>query len=529
MRIRHLAWIVTLSAGACGGSCAGNTNGTDDPPPPPPPAMRTKAYVSVDGDDAADGSEVTPFNTIARALDDDADIVIVRPGIYVEPEITIARRVSVEGEYGAVLTGRVLVANDDVRWQRVDVMGGMSINLAERVVVSTATISPGTRDDTISIGSGSATLEGLVLKCGPETCVQVTTSTASLSAVTMSPVNASKRGLRAESSSVAVSTVEVRGTTIAQLQASGGSWMRVRGAKLDGAMGSGLVALSSRVLADDVFASGANRFGFLAQTATVTLRGAQLGAAVAITAGVQGGNVSVFDSVMTGSREGTLSVSAWRDQRPTVRLSRTRVEHGRYEGASVSSGTLRVEGGRFVGDATAPDTVMNADAIVASGIETVLEIDGATIEDTAGTAILGTSHLRATITATIARPRLTGIFFENVRVHPVVVRAGRVSGCVRESGIVALDSERVRVEGVTITGCAEAGVLAGEDSDIAVVGARAVDNAGFGYAAFGGSTLRLSGSSARGSAWATFSTCADGAAVVDAGGNQLSGPTTECP
>ncbi len=528
MRIRHIAWIITLSAGACGGSCAGTTNGVDERPPPPPESQ-TKSYVATTGGDAADGSEATPFKTIGRALDGDADVVIVRPGIYVEPDVTIARRVSVEGEFGAVLAGQVLIANDDVRWQRVDVMSGISINLAERVVVSTATISPGTRDDTISVASGSASLEGLVVKCGPETCVQATTSTAALSAVVMSPATASKRALRAESSSVAVSTVEVTGTTIAQLQASGGSWMRVRGAKLRGAMGSGLVALSSRVLADNVEVTGANRFDVLAQTATVTLRGAQLDRAVAITAGVQGGRVSVFDSTLAGSPEGTLSISAWRDLRPTVRLVRTRVAHGRFEGVLHGAGTLRVQGGTFVGDASAPDTVTNADAILANGIETVLEVDGATFEDTAGTAILGTNHLRATITATITRPRLTGVFFESARVNPIVIRDGRIDGCVRESGIVLLDAERVRVEGVRVTGCAEAAVLAGEESIVDVVGARSIDNAGFGYAAFGASTIRLSRSTARGSAWATFSTCADGAAVVDAGGNELSGPTTECP
>lgn len=527
MRVRHVAFFVTLGAGACGGSCAGTTNGVDERPPPV--ETQTKSYVSTEGDDNADGSEATPFRTIMRALAGDADVVVVRPGVYVEPEVAVARKVSVEGERGSVLAGHVLVANDDVRWSRVDVMGGISITLASNVEVTTATIGAGTREDTISVASSRASLSELVLKCGAETCVQATTSTASLTSVVMAPENASKRGVRAETSSVSVADVEVRGTSISQLQASGGSWMRVRGAKLNAAGGNALVALRSTMLADDVTTSGSTQLGFLTQSSTVTLRGSTIGASTTLTAGVQAGRVTILDSTLEGSPEGTLNLAAWRDDKPTVRLVRTTLAHGARVGVLQSTGTLIVEGGRFVGDPNAPAAIESADAIVATGMDSRLMIRGATFEDTAGTAILGTRHLAATITATISRPRLTGIFIEEARVFPVRILGGRIEGCQRESGLVLLDVEGARVEGLTVTGCPEAGVLTGEEAEVEVVGVRAIDNAGFGYGAFGGSTIRLRSSVARGSAWATFSTCGDGAQVIDAGGNQLSGPTTECP
>lgn len=534
MRARLLALSITsLAAAACAGSCAGSSNGGDDqpPPPPPPPTPSTRAYVSLQGNDSADGSEATPFRTIGKALTTNRDEIVVGPGTYTEPELTVARSVDIVGDDsgGAILDGHLLIASGDVSVERLNVLGGVAINIADGVRVASATIAHGLKDDTVDIGSSVVTLENLSVVCGVETCVQVTTSTASIRNLSMTSTMQSKRGLRVESASVAASGVRSSTMNAAQVQAGGGSTLVLRDAVLTDSEGSGLVAIGgANVLADNLRVSGQRRFSVLSQEANVVVRGSELSRADQITVGVQGGELSIFDTIVHGSAEGAFNIGARGDNDPTVRLMRGEVRHGAWPGVLQSRGRLYVEGTRFTGDPAAPAQVETADAIASAGMDTQLVVRGATFTTPAGAGILLRQHVSATVTATITGPRTTGVVVDVARVNPIVI-SGRIEDCARESGVATFDAELITVQDLLVSGCTEAGVLAGADSTLDVRRVRAIDNPGFAFAAFGGSIVRLSGSTARGSQWATFATCADGARVEDEGGNQLEGATTDCP
>ena len=114
-------------------------------------------------------------------------------------------------------------------------------------------------------------------------------------------------------------------------------------------------------------------------------------------------------------------------------------------------------------------------------------------------------------------------------VGPVTLSGLVVTGCRAGSGVVALRSEEVIVEGGSVRGCSEAGYLSGSESTLLVRGASAIDDQEYGFAAFGGSTLTLERSRASGARWAAFASCGDGARIEVGEDVQLDGQVVTCP
>lgn len=495
--------------------------------PPPPPEV---AYVSPDGGDLADGTEASPFATLARALRSGRPRIVLLPGVFPEPEVVVSREVIIEGaERGrAVLDGHLFVSGAEVTVRRLEVTGGIATHLARGLSVEGATVAAGAKDDALSLVSSVARLEDLALECGPETCLQATSATVSAARVRARATRPSKRIFRVETSSVSLRDVELVGGGVAQLQAGLGSHLYVRGATLSDSAGSGLAAVrDAEVVAERIRVRGARRMSLLVQRAVATVIDSELGSTPELTVGVTGGDLTVRTSTVHGSAGGALSLSANGGVRAEVLLQDSLLRHLERDGAQVSGGTLTVRGGRFVGDGRPGDGP--GDAIVAHGDDARVHVEGARFERPRNFAVVLNGDAVGTITATVSDAGRGGVLIDDVAVAPVRLEGLVVVGCREGSGVVALRTPAVEVVGGRVTGCAEAGYLAGAGTRMTIRGATATGNLQYGFAAFGGSTVVLEHARASGSRWAAFASCGEGARVEVGEGVELSGKTALCP
>ncbi len=509
-------------------SCASSNGGPDDKPPPTGPAT---VYVSPRGDDQAAGTREAPFRTIAHALTiSGAQAIALSPGEYVEGELTISRRIAVLGpeEGGAVLTGRVRITADEVVLSRADVLRGIDVSHAKGVVIDNLSIRPGEGNDALGISSSTATLTDLSITCGPETCVQITTSTVSARTLRLSGDSSAKRGLRAETSSVTVHGGEISGTNTNQVLASTRTKMTITDVALNGALGVGLAAVKdTHLVAERVRITAAAKMGLLASGSRVIGRDVFIGSAAGIGVGVTGADCDLIGVSIDPMGDSSITVAALFGRESQLRLMGGHIRHGAKSGVAIAAGDVTITGTRFTGDPSA--TTDSGDAIIAAGPAAILRVISAQIETPAGSGVSMTNNASGTITATISRPKVAGVFIEGVAGVPLSIEGSRIERCKSESGIAIFNSTEINVSRTRVLGCPEAGVLAGQGSTVNVRRSSFVDNAQWGLSAFGGTTIEVSDSFVSGSKWATLATCGDGSSIDDAGGNKFFGPVTACP
>lgn len=517
-----LVLALTVTAG-----CTRNGGPMEIFTPPPPPEV---AYVSPDGGDLADGTENAPFATLRRALQTDRPRIVMLPGVFPEPEVNVSRSVRIEGTVDgrAVLEGHLFISAPDVVVRRLDVTDGIATHLAAGLIVASATISAGKKDDALSLVSTRIRLEDLLLRCGPETCLQATTATVVGARIRARAVDASKRIVRVETSSATLEGLTLIGGSITQLQAERDSHVTVRSSTLSDGQGNGLAAVSKAVLeVRDTHVSGARRLSLLVNRARARVRSSRLRGTADLTAGVAGGHLVVQSSTLSASPNGTLSISANFGEPGHVELRGGVLEHLDQDGVLVSQGTLVVEGTRFEGDGRpGGDT---GDAILASSPEARVEVRSAHFVRPRNFAVVFNADATGTVTATVTEPGAGGVLVDDVAIEPVVLRDLVVEGCRTGSGVVALRAPRIDVEGGRVRGCAEAGYLAGTQSNLHIRGARAIDNTEYGFAAFGGSAVHLESSRASGGRWAAFASCGDGSRIDVGDDVELEGQVATCP
>lgn len=493
----------------------------------PPPKLDV-AYVSPDGGDAAEGTEEAPFASLARALRTDRSKVVLLPGTFPEPQVVVSRAVRIEASAPgqAILDGHLFISASEVSVAGVNVTGGVGVHLAHDVVISSATVAYGLKDDAVSVVSSEVRLVDLHLSCGPETCLQVTTSTVDVSNVVARADAGSKRVVRVESSRATVRRLMTFGGDITQLQASLHSSLRVTTATLAGSGGSGLAALQDSLLeADDVHVIAARRAGCLVQRARAQVANSTFDAQTGQGVALSGAHLTLRSSTVTPARDGALQVAGYSGQPSRLELVGGVVQHGEHSGVLVSGGLVHVDGTRFEGAGEGTDV----DAILATGLGNRVEVVRATFLRPPGFAVAVHQDALATVTATVIEPGLGGVLVDDVAVDKVFVTGMVVRGCRQGSGVVALQSPMVEVQGGRVEGCVEAGYLAGEGSGVVVRGARAVGNTQYGFAAFGGSSMSLEAVQASGSRWAAFAACGDGSQVVADAESVLEGATVLCP
>ncbi len=518
----------TLALGVCLmlAGCAKNGGPMDFMAPPPPPDV---AYVSPDGGDLADGTENAPFASLRRALETDRSRIVLFPGRYAEPDIVVSRAVQIEGPTvgKAVLDGHLFIAASQVTIRRLDITNGLALHLVHDVEVQSATIAAGAHDDALSVVSSRAQFRNLWLTCGEQTCVQTTGSTAAFNRIEAWARPDSKRIIRVETSSVVIQNLYAEGGSNSQLQASAQSTLQVRGATLAHSLGNGLVALKdSKVHAYRVTVVRPSSFALLVQKSEVTVQDSHFDAGGALTVGVTGGRLQIRSSTITAAVEGALSLSQNSGRSAQVTLRGGVIDHGAYDGVLVTGGRLQAFGTHFRGSGPPSD---HGDAIVAHGVGAELELRGIQIVGPAGFGVVVNADATAIINGTITEPGRGGVLIDDVAVQAIVLRDLVVSGCRNGSGVTAWNTPDVQVQGGSVTGCDEAGYLAGQSTTMTIRGARAIGNREYGFAAFGGSLVRLQDSAASGSRWSTFASCGDGARIEIDDNVELTGQSVTCP
>lgn len=509
-------------------SCAGSSGAPDQPPI----LIPSTVFVAPTGNDATGaGTREAPFKTIAHALTiKDATEIALAPGQYVEGELGVSKRIAILGpeEGGATITGHVRITADEVVLSRVDVLRGVELSRVRGVVIDHLAIKAGEYDDALAISSSSASLLELVLSCGPETCVQVTTSTITARGVKLTGDGNSKRGLRAETSSVTVHGAELRGTSTNQVLANDRTQMTITDSVFIDAQGTGLNATkNSNLVGDRLRVENASRFGMLFASSRVIVRDSTIGSSAGSGVGVTGGDVDLLNLNVELNQQGALTVSAQGERESLVRLSGGTIRHGNKNAILLNAGDLTINGTRFTGDAKGPTD--DGDAILAHGPTAILRVMSATLETPAGFGISITNNASATVTATITGPKVGGVYVEGVAGVPVTIEGTRVERCGSGTGVVVFDSTEVMVSKTRVHACGEAGVLAGQNATVTVRRSGFTNNVQYGLAAFGSATIEVSDSTASGSRWATFATCGDGSSIEDGGGNKFAGPVTTCP
>lgn len=510
-------------------SCSGSRT-HDGPPPIVGPST---VYVSPDGDDSAAGTAAAPLRTLGHALEvETAERIVVASGRYVEPEVIIARPVTIAcpSEAPAVLEGTLVFHGRDATVARLDIQGGVRLEGAEQVSLLGGTISAGSLADTIRAQGARARLEDLVIACGLETCLSVEGSTLSITRTQIKGEPVSKRGLRVETSSVTLREVVGSGTNIGLIQAGTGGRLRIVGAQLSGFTGTALTGINgARIEAERVTIGEVRQSGVILSLADARFTGLTIGPVVTagVGIGVQGSYVEVRGLDLTSGGQSGVIVNNHRERSAAVTIDGGVIRHGATLGVNLGQGRLVLKNLRFEGDPTAAQD--GEDAILAAGELAELEAEALTIDGPAGFGIGIYTNALAQVNAVITRPRIGGINVEDTAGESIRLHGLKVSGCKTGSGVVAQNAVGIVLEDSEISGCIEAGLLAGDRSRLAVRNSRFLDNRQYGVAAFGGTEIQISGSSARGSKWAIFATCADGSGVIDEGGNQFVGPTTMCP
>lgn len=497
------------------------------PPPPPPPL---ELWVSPSGNDQNAGTEQSPLLTIAAALAKSATKIALMPGGH-PGEVRLDRAVELRGASGgvALLLGHVSVIADQVSIEGVSLAAGLSVFQAKEVRIRRGRIEAGPKDEAVAIQGAQAQLAELELSCGPETCLEVATSTVELHQLRILASSETKRGARIETSSVTAHELDFEGGSVSQLQLGRGAKVTLSRSTLKDGRGTGLSALrGARLDGDQIEVLNARSIGAVFQVSQVVLRRLTVGPGPALAVGVSGGELTLDDPILHAGIDGALNLAAYLDQAPKVSLSGGEVRHGNKGGIYSGSGQLRVRGTTFKGTVD-PNSPTPADAISGTGLGSKIEVEGARFESPSGFAVAFFSDAGGTVTATITGPGQGGVYAEGIAAASVVVRDSRIEGCLNGSAVVGFDIRDLTVRGLRAQGCREAAVLAGQGARVLVERTTAIDNPLYGYAAFGGAVLRVGRSSARGSKWALYASCADGADIEDLGGNQFTGATVRCP
>jgi hypothetical protein len=490
------------------------------------PAAVDVAFVSPDGDDSAPGTRESPLRTVGRGLSEGFGHLMLLRGVHSEGSFTVDRPVLVEGEEGAFIEPAVRLVGGRIQLRGLWVFGGVVADGADDLEIRTATITPGSAAHAFQIDGGSARLTAVTLECGPETCLRSVEAVVSIDGCrATATATATRRVLHFEGGEVVVRRAVVRGGAIAGLQVDGSADATVSASSIEEGWNGLAVLGGATAFVQDVVVERAVKTSLLLSNASADVVGGRYEATRDLTIGIAGGRAHLRDLSVAGSGFGTFSVGPSFGVSSEVDLDGGVIEHGAKSALLVSGSEVFVLGTRFLG---VPDTAGD-DAVIANGTDARLRISGATFEAPGGVGVGFYGGASGTVSATIARPRLGGIIVDgSTLAEDVTIEGAVIEDCSEGSGITLQGATSTMIDRVRVERCREAGVVA-IGARGAIRSSRIVDNIQIGVAAFGGGVLTVAGTTIAGSPVATFATCEDGARVDLLEGNDVTGPTTDCP
>lgn len=483
-------------------------------------------YVDTQGDDRDPGSPEAPFQTLARALRERTAEIRVGPGSYPMGRLLLTRPIRIVAtSTGTTLRGRVSVSGSDIAMRGLTLQGSLEVTHSRDFQLDGVTMLPEQTDDTVAMVRSTGRLEDTVIRCAPQTCMQVRTSTVVIRGLRLEAPTDTRRGLRISRSRVDIENLEARGTRVAHLQAEMRSVVNVSGARLTEARGYAVVAvIDSMVDLANVETASIADGALFAQTATVVATSSRLSASGQHTIHGSGAMIRLIDSRVKSASASAIRAEPF-DEWPTeLYITNGTIDHRDRSGIHGTSSLVEVRATRFLGRHGG----RQGNAIQLEGPQAKAAITDVEIDTPAGVGIDLRQDAVATVTATITAPSLGGIRIDDVLSGPVTILDSRISDCKSGSAVRVLDSANVRIRRSLLTGCPEAGLLAGDRAGVRVTRSAIRANGKYGIAAFGGAQVWVSTSTVGGSPWGIFSACTDKARVVDGGENHITSRRGTC-
>lgn len=530
----HVAALIVCAAllvgGLAGAGCSSTR--TPDSTNPDAPAPHSRVVVSPTGDDEASGDDAHPFRTLGRAVAHEGVTAIdVLPGTYTET-LTLTRDVELTAREQATLDGVLTVREGAVSITRLDLGRGLLAERTPRLALTDLRVSAAPEaTEAARLTAVTAVLRGVSMVCGSETCLETSGSTLSIERLRLTHgATAAKRGLRAETSSVTIRGLVTSGASNVDVQVNLQSHLTLLDAELVDVVGNALaVQGGSTLTARRLTIRGTSRVAVLLSASDADVRAIELGplAPSATGLGIEGGRVTIADSRFVRAGGTAIAVNDHRTRPADVRLERVVIDHGRGTALNHGQGQVTLSGSTLRGDEAA--TTDGEDSVTVSGETADLVIEDTSIDASTAYAVGVYNNAGARISARITRPRLGGVLFERTAGADLRLTGTTITDCKQGSGVAVVDALGLEADQLEVQRCPEAGLLVGAASDAVVRRSRFVDNRQYGLAAFGRSTITLSGSEARGSKWVAFASCADGSVITDGGGNTLTGAKSLCP
>ncbi len=490
-------------------------------------------YVGPGGKNVHPGTLAEPLRTITYAIEKrNAAVVHLLPGAYAEKELLITQPVKIVGDLSgsSTISGHVFINAPGVELSHIYVVEGVALNMAEDIVIDSSTIAAGAKDEALSIVSSQAQLSHLLLLGGPEAALQITTSSVSAESLEVRGQELCKYGIRIESGDLRAKNSTVSAMGVASIQVGLKAQLTLSQSLLKDAAVTGLAALSqSQVELRSTTIQNAGKIALSGQNSGIEIVSSTLTASREHTLKVLGGKTELSRSYLEASLEGAIWVDRHRQAIPKLDVIGSTISHPSRTAIVHRAGPLKIQDSYFFTGKDSQVSEQNP-AILSEGIDSKLDVSRSNFVSSPGSAIVLRNEAHGVVrSSTISGPGTNGILIEGQSLDPILLEDLRVQDCRQGSAVKILQSRTTVARKLHLSGCFNAGILIGEESEARVEASLASDNGKYGFAAFGGALLTLQGSQARGSKWASFASCGDNAHVVDEGANLLRGATCNCP
>ena len=520
-----VAAAVMLATGVLGGCSLFKKAPVVPPPPPPPPPP--VAYVDARGDDRDPGTAEAPVRTLAQALKVGEPTIEIRPSTHDIGRIFITRPVSIVATAtGTVLRGAIFVSSPGVRIEGVEIIGGLEAAQSDDLTVRDVVVrADGAREEAVALVHSAGRFERVRIDCASEACLQVTTSTVTMSDLTLVAAANTKRGFRASSARALLENLSVRGTRIAQLQADLGASVEIRRGQFRDAEGSAIVAvLGSTVTLTEVETASVAKTALFAQSSTVTATDCRLSAVEQSALSVSGARVHLADSQVTAGAASAVEVKAFEGRDGELRIERSTVRHSDGPGVVANDSRLIATATEFIGR----NGPRGGDAILLRGPRTQAQLTDVRIIEPAGHGVAVVNDAAATINGTITGAVKGGVYIQEVYGHAVELRGADIRDCQGGAAVEVVSATNVRIDDSRLQGCPKAGIVASRRAVVHIARSEIQDSGKYGAAAFGGAQLIVESSTVAGQPWSIFHACSDESMVIDAGNNRFEGRNGRC-
>jgi hypothetical protein len=386
----------------------------------------------------------------------------------------------------------VIISSGRVHLASVWLAGGLRLRFSPGALVRSATISAGGQLDAVTGVRSRLRLHTVRVVGGLNSALFVDASTVAVERARVD-ATASRRGVLASSSSVALTAVTVLGGRSEQILSRTGS-LRADRLWLQDGPNTGVSAVRGGRVDLRRASIEAGRFGVVLGGVEARVVDSRIVGRHAFALGVTNATVALSRVDLVGERGGALSVSGSR-RRSRLDWRQGSVGVGRGSGLEATQATLHLHGVRFAPTST---RTPSGEGIVLSGPGTRAELSGVELRSLTGMAVTFANRASGAIRSSTIADCGGGIAIHRTWDAPLDLDDVAIEACRGSPGVSVVDAE-VRASRVRLDDCAWV-AADGAAVDLDHVRVRADS----GLQAFGGAQIRTRSSTVAGDTWATF-------------------------